>query len=339
MLSIETNNDLGNYKDYKHNKMPEFINGDLEYRKNAFFDFCEAWDKREDPILQANPHVFSHYLHWHHLPVFEELRQYREEHGLMDALHLCILYCFTVENNTLFERLRHVPTHQFLDILLNEYNNKPLQRMDLFQLWLPSNKLDVLNYGILRQIMIRDVPFIARQFYKELKKQDNVLGMMEAKDVLIKVVQKITGWKRCSYACKNAVRHVAMAFEDLVDPNSYVRPGTGSFQGFQQVFGGQFLMSKPDEDVRKQFDELIEHPRCEEIFYDKQYLLNIEDKICFFFKYLGFVSDFRKPPNPPKNINMVLPKPGFTFIKERPHNDQINQLPISSQEDLSLLSQ
>ena len=313
----------------KHNKMPMFIKGDLEYRKNVFFDFCEEWDKREDPILSANPHVFSHYLHWHHLPVFEELRQYEKEHGLMDALHLCILYCFTVENNLLFARLKDVPTHQFFDILLNEYRNKPLQRMDLFQLWLPSNKVDRLQYGVLRQIMIRDVPFIARQFYEELKKYEKTLGMMEAKDVLIGVVRRISEWNNCSYACKNAVRHIAMAFPHLVDPHSYVKPGTGSFQGFQQVFGGKFLMSaSKDDEILSQFDELVAHPRCEEIFYDKQYLLNIEDKICFFFKYLGFVSDFRKPPNPPKNINMVLPKPGFTFIKERPYKCNLETLKV-----------
>ena len=332
MLEIKTHQNLGSYKDFTHNKMPLFIDGDLEYRKNAFFDFCEEWDKREDPILKGNPHVFSHYLHWHHLPIFEELREYRAKHNLVDALHLCLLYCFTVENNTLFHKVKELPVTEFRNYILNY--KQPLQRMDLFQLWLPSNKLDrsVPRIGILRYILGFKLRAIVERFHDELIVKR--LPMMEAKDLLIKIVQEESGWKRCSYACKNAVRHVAMAFEDLVDPESYVRPGTGSFQGFEQVFGKPFLMSKPDEVVRKQFDELIAHPRCADIFYDKQMLLNIEDKICFFFKWLGFKSEFRNPPRPPKNPAMIFPHEGFTFIKERLNNVQSIKFSIPSQESM-----
>ena len=311
MLAIKTNKDLGSYKDFKHTNMPMFIDGDAEYRMNAFLDFCVAWDLRENEWLKEQPHVFSHRLHWHHLPVFEDLREYRAKHNLVDALHLCLLYCFTVENNTLFYKIKELPVHDFKDYILNY--KEPLQRMDLFQLWLPSNSLDMSEekVGILRYILGDKLRAIVERFHDELIVKR--LPMMEAKDLLIKIVQEVSGWKRCSYACKNAVRHVAMAFNDLVDPESYVRPGTGSYQGFQQVFGGPFLMSKSDEAIQEQFKLVEEAAAKRNIFYDGQAWLNIEDKICFFFKWLGFESGFRNPPRAPKNPAMVFPPEPFTF--------------------------
>ena len=319
MLAIKTSEIEGTYKDYKHTNMPMFICGDLDYRKQSFYNFCDAWDKRENKWLQQQPHVFSHRLHWHELPVFEELNKYRAKHDLVSALHLCLLYCFTVENNKLFGHLKDLSTNEFGDFI-SDYK-EPLQRMDLFQLWLPSNNLDVMGKGILRQILIRDLPVIAQRFHDELRKQNSVMGMMPAKDLLVSIVQDVSGWKRCSYACKNAVRHVAMAFNELVDPESYVRPGTGSYQGFQQVFGGKFLMSKPDEAIQEQFKILADDERADKLFYAQKWL-NIEDKICFFFKWLGFESGFRTPPRPPKNPDMVFPPHPFTFKKD---NNEINK--------------
>ena len=68
MLAIKTSEIEGTYKDYKHTNMPMFICGDLDYRKQSFYNFCDAWDKRENKWLQQQPHVFSHRLHWHVLP-------------------------------------------------------------------------------------------------------------------------------------------------------------------------------------------------------------------------------------------------------------------------------
>ena len=36
----------------------------LEERIQKFFEFCRAYDVREEPLLKSNPQQFSHRLHW-----------------------------------------------------------------------------------------------------------------------------------------------------------------------------------------------------------------------------------------------------------------------------------
>ena len=71
----------------------------LEERIDAYFNFLEAFDKREDPILKDNPHIFSHRLHWDELPYFDDIKTL----SMKDALHATFIYSFSGENNLLFK--------------------------------------------------------------------------------------------------------------------------------------------------------------------------------------------------------------------------------------------
>ena len=40
----------------------------LDQRKEKFFEWCHAFDKREDELLKDDYQIFSHRLHWHEHP-------------------------------------------------------------------------------------------------------------------------------------------------------------------------------------------------------------------------------------------------------------------------------
>lgn len=50
----------------------------LEERIQKFFEFCRAYDVREEPLLKANPQQFSHRLHWDEMPYVDEMREEKD---------------------------------------------------------------------------------------------------------------------------------------------------------------------------------------------------------------------------------------------------------------------
>jgi hypothetical protein len=127
-------------------------------------------------------------------------------------------------------------------------------------------------------------------------------GMMNLAYVMRDHFQERQGFKNCLYPCKNFARYMAMGRPDLVDPESYIHPGTGSFRGLHQIFGGKYLMSSAKYDVTveegkfmpmnrdgemlgAQFEWLRTHPDNP---VREMNSINHEDKACFWFKRLAY---------------------------------------------------
>jgi len=120
--------------------------------------------------------------------------------------------------------------------------------------------------------------------------------------------QERQGFKNVLYPNKNFARYMAMGDPGLVDPESYIHPGTGSFRGFHQIFGGKYLMSsakydvsteygrfipmnKDGEELLRQFETLALHPDNP---VREMNFINHEDKLCFMFKRLAYEAGVQK---------------------------------------------
>jgi hypothetical protein len=124
--------------------------------------------------------------------------------------------------------------------------------------------------------------------------------MMELASKLERHTKEKFGFRNVMYPFKNLSRHIAMARPDLVDPESWVTPGTLSFYGLWQLFGGKNLFGKtkfelnestgaytpindPAKELVSQFNEVAAHPDNP---MKRQYNINIEDKACMWCKHL-----------------------------------------------------
>ena len=117
-----------------------------------------------------------------------------------------------------------------------------------------------------------------------------------------------------------------MAHPELIDPETYVHPGTGSFDGFYQIFGGSYLftrakfqldgtdyvpVNKSGESLLEQF-HLIRDDHRNPIL--RQQYINIEDKMCFFYKHIA-ISHGIKQKTPKIPYEWVFPTE-FSLRKE-----------------------
>ena len=75
----------------------------LEERLQKFFEFCRAYDVREEPLLKDNPQQFSHRLHWDEMPYVDEMKN---EKDLESLLHHTIVWSFSNEHWLTFRALR-----------------------------------------------------------------------------------------------------------------------------------------------------------------------------------------------------------------------------------------
>ena len=97
----------GEVKDYKNIKYPN-TNLNIEFKKNKpkeswmkdwtqeerfdkFFEFCHAFDKRQDQLLLEDYQIFSHRLHWHEHP-----------------------YCYMMQHETDLEKLLYLQLYFLL---------------------------------------------------------------------------------------------------------------------------------------------------------------------------------------------------------------------------------
>jgi len=256
----------------------------LEERIQKFFEFCRAYDIREEPLLKSNPQQFSHRLHWDEMPYVEEMKNEKDVEKL---LHHTIVWSFSNEHWLTFRALRD----HGIDAMRNRFVTERHARSDLFQIYYPKGTK-------VKEWLCETPQRIAKDCYSLLQ-SNRPLKMMELASKLEKHTKEKYGFRNVMYPYKNLSRHIAMARPDLVDPESWVTPGTLSFYGLWQIFGGKNLFGKtkfdldengnyePANDQAKwlveQFNTLASH---KDNPMERQYNINIEDKACMWCKHL-----------------------------------------------------
>lgn len=256
----------------------------LEERIQKFFEFCRAYDVREEPLLKSNPQQFSHRLHWDEMPYVEEMKNEKDVEKL---LHHTIVWSFSNEHWLTFRALRD----HGVDAMRNRFVTERHARSDLFQIYYPKGTK-------VKEWLCETPQRIAKDCYPLLQ-SNRPLKMMELASKLEKHTKEKYGFRNVMYPYKNLSRHIAMARPDLVDPESWVTPGTLSFYGLWQIFGGKNLFGKtkfdldengnyePVNDQAKwlveQFNTLAAH---KDNPMERQYNINIEDKACMWCKHL-----------------------------------------------------
>ena len=260
-------------------------NWSLEERLQKFFEFCRAYDVREEPLLKANPQQFSHRLHWDEMPYVDEMKH---EKDLKKLLHHTIVWSFSNEHWLTFRALRDGG----VEAMKSRFENERHARSDLFQIYYPKGT-------IVREWLCNVPQQIAEDCYTLLS-SDRPLTMMELATELEKYTKARFGFRNVMYPYKNLSRHIAMARPDLVDPESWVTPGTLSFYGLWQIFGGKNLFGKTKfkldentgeynpinsqaEELVNQFKMIASHPDNP---MERHYNINIEDKACMWCKHL-----------------------------------------------------
>ena len=256
----------------------------LEERIQKFFEFCRAYDVREEPLLKSNPQQFSHRLHWDEMPYVEEMKNEKDVEKL---LHHTIVWSFSNEHWLTFRALRD----HGIESMKNRFVTERHARSDLFQIYYPKGTK-------VKEWLCETPQRIAKDCYPLLQ-SNRPLKMMELASKLEKHTKEKYGFRNVMYPYKNLSRHIAMARPDLVDPESWVTPGTLSFYGLWQIFGGKNLFGKtkfnldengnyePVNDQAKwlveQFNTLAAH---KDNPMQRQYNINIEDKACMWCKHL-----------------------------------------------------
>jgi len=174
----------------------------------------------------------------------------------------------------------------------SRFANERHARSDLFQIYYPKGT-------IVREWLCEIPQLIAEDCY-DLLSSDRPLTMMELASKLEKHTKEKYGFRNVMYPYKNLSRHIAMARPDLVDPESWVTPGTLSFYGLWQIFGGKNLFGKTkfalDEisgnysPINSQAEELVHQFKILSEHIDnpmeRHYNINIEDKACMWCKHL-----------------------------------------------------
>lgn len=257
----------------------------IKERLNLFFDFCDVFEEKDHPVLKANPKQFSHPLHWDDIKSVQQYRQYKDRHGIEKTFELGVIHSFCGENDDLL-------THMVGNGSFDNWKG-PLVRGDLFQIWWPKG----INT---REFIWDNHSKISNRLFEQIENgETSIVPLYKG---LVEYVKELhPRFVRSSYANKNFVRHMAMAFPDIIDAESYINPGTGSFRGFQQIFAGDILISTAslatkDDDpkllqIKEQFKTIQDHPRNP---FNRQHNINIEDKVCFFFKWLAIQAGWMK---------------------------------------------
>ena len=277
-----------------------------EERIETFFRFLKAYDERKDSILAENPHIFSHRLHWHENDFyFERIKEKTFE----EALEITFIYSFSGENNNLLNFMLENGLEKTRNFIRNTSNK--VQRGDLYQMWLPKGK------HILRYILTEIAPKVRKDLINKIVSRKSIFDIMEFTEEIKKSIQYyLPSYKRPKYPSKNMARHIAMSFNTIINPSTFVRPGTGSYRGFQQIFGGKNLIMKDDRLIKKQFEKLIRADK--NCLITRHKYINFEDKVCFFFKYLTIASGWIDPHNCPDSdkLSIILPD-GFSLYKPK----------------------
>jgi hypothetical protein len=218
------------------------------------------------------------------MPYVEEMKHEKDVEKL---LHHTIVWSFSNEHWLTFRTLRD----HGIDAMKNRFITERHARSDLFQVYYPKGTK-------VKEWLCETPQQIAKDCYPLLQ-SNRPLKMMELASKLEKHTKEKYGFRNVMYPYKNLSRHIAMARPDLVDPESWVTPGTLSFYGLWQIFGGKNLFGKtkfeldengnyePINDQAKwlveQFNTLAAH---KDNPMERQYNINIEDKACMWCKHL-----------------------------------------------------
>jgi len=265
-----------------------------EERTEKFFEFCRAYDMREDSLLAENYQQFSHRLHWDECPFVDLLKTFDDPETV---LHACILFSFTNEHWLTLGSWIYSGQAGLRDYL-NE-GNRPC-RSDLFQIYYPKGTR-------VEEWLLAGPQKAAKALHHVLGAKNRPYTMMEFAKILNEHFVTEQGFRNAMYPCKNAARHVAMSHPEWVDPESFLHGGTGFFDGLQQVFDCSSLMSKakyeldiigdyvPANKHGVQFMNsmlyLYHHPSNPMV---RQKFLNLEDKLCFFYKHIAITQGIKQ---------------------------------------------
>lgn len=257
-----------------------------EARTEKFFEFCRAYDAREDFLLKNNYQQFSHRLHWHECPFVEEMAQ---ENNRVKLIEGCVLFSFSNEHWQTFRTWRD----EGHDGMRKRFVDNRHARSDLFQIYYPKDT-KVKNWLV-------EAPSQAAERLAALFDGTNrPFTMMEFAKKMNEYFVKNLGFRNAMYPSKNTARHIAMSHPELVDPNSFLHGGTGYFDGLSQIFDCPHLMSKSKYEIDENgeyvplnkwaemqvqyMDYLKNHPSNP--IHTHQYL-NLEDKLCMHYKFMS----------------------------------------------------
>jgi hypothetical protein len=132
--------------------------------------------------------------------------------------------------------------------------------------------------------------------------------MMEFAKLLEGYFKTYLNFRSPLYPCKNTARYIAMAYPHLVDPESILFGGTGHFDGLHQIFGGHNLNGKVKYTIDENGLFVPDNKQAETWLYQmdllvndsrnpmrEQKYLNVEDKSCFWWKWVAIHHGAKKP--------------------------------------------
>ena len=255
-----------------------------EQRDAKFFEFCHAFDRREDSLLHDDYQIFSHRLHWDEHPFVDLMSNIKDAE---QRLYYTLVFSFTNEH---WGTLTHLMSHG-IDKTREHFRNNRHARSDLFQIYYPKGT-DVKEW-------LLTGPLKAAQALKGTLTNGKRYTMMGFAKILEAHFKSEQNFRSPLYPCKNAARYLAMAYPHLVDPESVLYGGTGHFDGLFQIFGRQYNgKCKYEIDANGEFipknqgainwlkdmKYLCEHSSNP---MERQKMLNVEDKSCLMWKHIA----------------------------------------------------
>jgi len=272
-------------------------NWTIDQRLDKFFEFCQKFDDRQDPLLKDEYQIFSHRLHWHEHP-YCELMQSVTDNEL--RMYYTLVFSFSNEHWGTLTKLMNEGKEATREFFVENRH----ARNDLFQIYYPkgTNVKDWLLDGPRKAA--KDLAYVL----DEADKRGTPYTMMGFAKILEKYFKQHQNFRSPLYPCKNTARYIAMSYPHLVNPESILFGGTGHFDGLHQVFGGQNLNGKVKYTINEsgefipenkqadtwlyQMDLLVNHPSNP---MTSQKYLNVEDKTCFFWKHIAISHGEKRP--------------------------------------------
>lgn len=294
----------------------------LDQRIDKFFEFCKKFDDRQDDLLKDEYQIFSHRLHWHEHP-YCDLMQSVTDNEL--RMYYTLVFSFSNEHWGTLTKLMTQGQHATREFFIENRH----ARNDLFQIYYPkgTNVKDWLLEGPRKAA--KDLAYVL----DEAEKKGTPYSMMGFAKILEKYFKEHQNFRSPLYPCKNTARYIAMSYPHLVNPESILFGGTGHFDGLHQVFGGQNLNGKVKYTINENGDFVPENKQAD-MWLDQmatlvnhssnpmtsQKYLNVEDKTCFFWKWIAIHHGSKKPTKQipytwifPNNFNLAN---RYEFLQE-----------------------
>ena len=259
---------------------------------DRFFHFCRIFDLREDPLLFNDHQIFSHRLHWDEHPFVDLMKEVTDP---QDRLAYALIFSFSNEH---WGTLTHIMNHGITKTREYFKENRHA-RNDLFQIYYPkdTNVKEWLLQG----------PIFAASALRHHLSNGKRYSMMQFAKILEAYFKSEQGFRSPLYPCKNAARYLAMAFPDIVDPESILYGGTGHFNGLEMITGINFngkckyeidqdgIFIPKNEACLKWIGAMLYLANHPDNPMERQKLLNVEDKQCFLDKFVRIQAGTKRP--------------------------------------------